>query len=166
MKLDTNRRREGWIDGSGLSLERRLWSDDSCFPKHLFVVTMKAHALPPDWENGFERTPAITPAPVREGVANAVRSRFAPSMAWLRLMATLCRQFFWLLSCAGFVVRLAAVEINRGTNAEQLYRVTRWTTEQGLPQNRISCLKQTRDGYVWLGTWFGLARFDGVRFTV
>jgi ligand-binding sensor domain-containing protein len=44
--------------------------------------------------------------------------------------------------------------------------VTRWTTDQGLPQNRISCLKQTRDGYLWLGTWFGLARFDGARFTV
>ena len=35
-----------------------------------------------------------------------------------------------------------------------------------MPQNRISCLKQTRDGYLWIGTWAGLARFDGVRFTI
>jgi signal transduction histidine kinase/ligand-binding sensor domain-containing protein len=46
------------------------------------------------------------------------------------------------------------------------FRVQRWTTEHGLPQNLIGCIKQTRDGYMWLGTWNGLARFDGVRFTV
>ncbi len=45
-------------------------------------------------------------------------------------------------------------------------KIRRWTTEDGLPQNRIACIQQTRDGYLWLGTWFGLARFDGVRFTV
>jgi len=49
---------------------------------------------------------------------------------------------------------------------EPSYRVTHWTTDQGLPQNRISCLKQARNGYLWVGTWAGLARFDGVRFTV
>jgi ligand-binding sensor domain-containing protein len=41
-----------------------------------------------------------------------------------------------------------------------------WTTEDGLPQNSILAITQTRDGYLWLGTWGGLARFDGVRFTV
>src|ERR1051326_7192237 len=46
------------------------------------------------------------------------------------------------------------------------FQVRHWTTEKGLPQNRIACLKQTRDGYLWIGTWNGLVRFDGVRFTV
>lgn len=41
-----------------------------------------------------------------------------------------------------------------------------WTTEDGLPQNSILSIVQTRNGYLWLGTWGGLARFDGVRFTV
>jgi ligand-binding sensor domain-containing protein/signal transduction histidine kinase len=41
-----------------------------------------------------------------------------------------------------------------------------WTTEDGLPQNSTLCIAQTSDGYLWLGTWGGLARFDGVRFTV
>src|SRR5213596_2809565 len=41
-----------------------------------------------------------------------------------------------------------------------------WTGEDGLPQNSILSIAQTRDGYLWLGTWGGLARFDGVRFTV
>jgi transcriptional regulator with PAS, ATPase and Fis domain/ligand-binding sensor domain-containing protein len=41
-----------------------------------------------------------------------------------------------------------------------------WTTEQGLPQNIIRALTQTRDGYLWIGTGTGLARFDGVSMTV
>ena len=35
-----------------------------------------------------------------------------------------------------------------------------------MPQNSIYALRQTQDGYLWLTTSDGLARFDGVRFTV
>ena len=45
------------------------------------------------------------------------------------------------------------------------YLQTVWTTENGLPQNSITSILQTPDGYLWLGTFGGLARFDGVRFT-
>lgn len=41
-----------------------------------------------------------------------------------------------------------------------------WRSEDGLPQNTVSVTVQTRDGYLWLGTQAGLARFDGVRFKV
>ena len=41
-----------------------------------------------------------------------------------------------------------------------------WTTQDGLPQNSVSDIVQTRDGYLWLATFGGLARFDGVRFKV
>jgi len=41
-----------------------------------------------------------------------------------------------------------------------------WTTEQGLPQNTVRAMVQTRDGHLWLGTQEGLVRFDGVRFVV
>ncbi|GEM_PF-465122 len=41
-----------------------------------------------------------------------------------------------------------------------------WTTEDGLPQNTITAIVQTHDGYIWLGTLGGLARFDGVAFTL
>src|SRR5690606_27061164 len=40
------------------------------------------------------------------------------------------------------------------------------TTETGLPQNSVTAIVQTRDGYIWLGTTGGLVRFDGVAFTV
>jgi signal transduction histidine kinase/ligand-binding sensor domain-containing protein len=38
--------------------------------------------------------------------------------------------------------------------------------DQGLPENNVTTVVQTRDGYIWLGTRSGLARFDGVAFTV
>jgi len=45
------------------------------------------------------------------------------------------------------------------------HTVTGWRGEQGLPQNTVVSLLQTRSGYLWIGTRHGLARFDGVRFT-
>ncbi len=44
--------------------------------------------------------------------------------------------------------------------------VTGWQTEDGLPQSSVLSIAQTPDGYLWLATFDGLARFDGVRFTV
>jgi len=41
-----------------------------------------------------------------------------------------------------------------------------WGTREGLPQNTVPAIAQTKDGYLWLGTELGLARFDGLRFTV
>jgi ligand-binding sensor domain-containing protein len=46
------------------------------------------------------------------------------------------------------------------------YRIDAFKTEHGLPQNTVQCLLQTRDGYLWVGTRFGLARFDVLRFTL
>jgi signal transduction histidine kinase/ligand-binding sensor domain-containing protein/CheY-like chemotaxis protein len=41
-----------------------------------------------------------------------------------------------------------------------------WTTAQGLPQNSVRAITQTSDGYLWIATMGGLARFDGVGFRV
>lgn len=41
-----------------------------------------------------------------------------------------------------------------------------WRTRDGLPQNSVSAILQTRDGYLWLATLEGVVRFDGVKFTV
>jgi len=46
------------------------------------------------------------------------------------------------------------------------YAVRVWQTDEGLPQNMVTCGTQTRDGYLWFGTPNGLARFDGERFQV
>jgi diguanylate cyclase (GGDEF)-like protein len=42
--------------------------------------------------------------------------------------------------------------------------VAAWGTEQGLPSSIVLGVQQTPDGYLWLATYEGLVRFDGVRF--
>jgi signal transduction histidine kinase/ligand-binding sensor domain-containing protein len=44
------------------------------------------------------------------------------------------------------------------------YAVRVWQAEDGLPQNMVTSAAQTSDGFLWLGTYSGLARFDGERF--
>src|SRR5467141_3826768 len=53
-----------------------------------------------------------------------------------------------------------------GTPTQAQYRFSSWTVDNGLPQNTAYDIRQTRDGYLWLTTFDGLVRFDGVRFTV
>lgn len=52
------------------------------------------------------------------------------------------------------------------TRALTQYVQAVWRMEEGLPHNTIRALLQSRDGYIWLGTYGGLVRFDGVRFRV
>jgi ligand-binding sensor domain-containing protein/signal transduction histidine kinase len=46
------------------------------------------------------------------------------------------------------------------------YQTTTWRVEDGLPQSTVTCIAQSLDGYLWLGTQNGLVRFDGVKFRV
>ena len=39
-----------------------------------------------------------------------------------------------------------------------------WTADNGLPSSSVTDIAQTPDGYLWVGTYNGLVRFDGVRF--
>jgi signal transduction histidine kinase/ligand-binding sensor domain-containing protein len=40
-----------------------------------------------------------------------------------------------------------------------------WSTENGLPQNSVHKVFQSRDGYIWIATEGGVARFNGIDFT-
>ncbi|MCQ2248078.1 MAG: hypothetical protein MJZ50_03620 [Treponema sp.] len=41
-----------------------------------------------------------------------------------------------------------------------------WTAADGLPGNTITDIIQTKDGYVYMGTYDGLVRFDGINFNI
>ena len=45
------------------------------------------------------------------------------------------------------------------------YNIQTWNRQNGLPFNRIGALTQTADGFLWMGTQNGLARFDGIDIT-
>jgi signal transduction histidine kinase/ligand-binding sensor domain-containing protein len=41
-----------------------------------------------------------------------------------------------------------------------------WTVDNGLPENEVRGITQTPDGYLWVASFNGLARFDGVHLTL
>lgn len=80
---------------------------------------------------------------------------FAHRTAWL---------FLLVLGIAASDLGAQAIDLNDPAQALTQYKIDGWQTEQGLPLNTVQSLLQTRDGYLWVGTGGGLARFDGVRF--
>lgn len=71
-----------------------------------------------------------------------------------------------LVLAAGLILCASRGDALDPSRAVTQYLRDTWQTEQGLPQNSVSAIQRTRDGYLWVGTEDGLARFDGVRFTV
>ncbi|HOV14042.1 MAG TPA: two-component regulator propeller domain-containing protein, partial [Spirochaetota bacterium] len=45
------------------------------------------------------------------------------------------------------------------------YIKTDWTMDDGLVSNNITDINQDKNGYIWIGTYDGLMKFDGVKFT-
>jgi PAS domain S-box-containing protein len=70
-----------------------------------------------------------------------------------------------LLALVGHCVPLRAQAPDPAKKITQ-YRLETWTDQAGLPGNSAQSLAQSADGYLWVGSEAGLARFDGVRFTV
>jgi ligand-binding sensor domain-containing protein/signal transduction histidine kinase len=58
-----------------------------------------------------------------------------------------------------------ALALPAAAAAQTRHLIDRWGVEEGLPNNALASILQTRDGYLWIATWAGTVRFDGVRFT-
>jgi signal transduction histidine kinase/streptogramin lyase len=62
----------------------------------------------------------------------------------------------------GTGLQSVAVAEEAAGNPDTPFLIRSWQNQQGLPNNTVNAVTQTRDGYLWLGTDEGLARFDGV----
>ena len=71
---------------------------------------------------------------------------------------------FWSIA-AVVATGITARAVEPSTPLADLSRQA-WVLENGLPQNSVQALVQTRDGFLWLGTEAGLVRFDGIGFQV
>lgn len=67
-----------------------------------------------------------------------------------------------------FQLLLVIITVNGAPPANekplQLYKQTVYTAGDGLPQNSVYPITQAPDGYIWIATNAGTARFDGVEF--
>jgi len=64
--------------------------------------------------------------------------------------------YFLLLACPAVYALNPSLEVSQ-------YAHTSWKIRDGFPKGQITSIAQTPDGYIWLGTEFGLVRFDGVK---
>jgi ligand-binding sensor domain-containing protein/signal transduction histidine kinase len=84
------------------------------------------------------------------------------------MMRLLCHRFpSQALIClfAALLFSPSASPLDPAHNAQR-YAVQSWNTENGLPQNSVHTMLQTADGYLWMGTENGLARFNGYQFRI
>lgn len=91
----------------------------------------------------------------------------AGSFPWRQGCEAYLYRCSWTLALLAVLFLVCAGSpVSRGLGAASADFVVRnWMNEDGLPQASVTSIIQTRDGYLWLGTFNGLVRFDGVRFT-
>jgi len=72
----------------------------------------------------------------------------------------------WMAVAVAAVAGLAGPKVAGAEAArpDPSYCYQAYNVEAGLPHNSVGMLLQTHDGYLWVGTDSGLARFDGIRF--
>jgi signal transduction histidine kinase/ligand-binding sensor domain-containing protein len=67
-----------------------------------------------------------------------------------------------LFTCAVLLCAQTALALDPSLDVSQ-YAHTAWTVRDGFSLGNVYAIAQTPDGYLWLGSEFGLFRFDGVR---
>jgi signal transduction histidine kinase/ligand-binding sensor domain-containing protein len=105
------------------------------------------------------------PGSVTKNPANSINSAGeAPRRAFFP--GNLFSAFRFLLAAALLLGSGAPALALEPTTPLANYGRQSWVMENGLPQNTVQALVQTRDGFIWLGTEVGLVRFDGNGFAV
>lgn len=82
--------------------------------------------------------------------------------------ATNARLLKYVLRFSRLVLYILAMRSGLALDPHQpanTYLRADFTIEDGLPDNTVNAILQTRNGFLWVGTDGGLARFDGERFT-
>jgi hypothetical protein len=89
-----------------------------------------------------------------DGICGTCRAR-------IRTLQNMSKKWLGLLFLVFAALRTWGLDPVRGLTQ---FGIERWSNREGLPQDKVKALGQTSDGYLWIGTQAGLARFDGVRF--
>ena len=70
----------------------------------------------------------------------------------------------FVLKCLGAIVGLIFVSSAAVASTNSEWSLHPWRSDDGLPNNNVTSIAQTQDGYLWVANPTALARFDGVRF--
>src|ERR1700761_6555729 len=104
------------------------------------------------WISSLEQSHTRNGPPMENGKTSCL-----PALGRLRLAVPMCRLIAALMFLRVFAFALdPAAPINR-------FIRTDFTIENGLPSNVVNAIVQSRNGFLWVGTDAGLARFNGRR---
>ena len=67
------------------------------------------------------------------------------------------RNIFFLITISVFVQMFLPLQVK----AETSINIENLTNKTGLPEGAINCIAQDSYGFIWIGTWKGLFRYDG-----
>lgn len=76
---------------------------------------------------------------------------FLPNYDEMKKIVQYCLSWIFVLICSGPVF-------------SQTYTFRNYSIQDGLSQSVVQAIMQSKDGYLWIGTGYGLSRFDGVTF--
>lgn len=82
------------------------------------------------------------------------------------MVKRLFKKYVPLLLCGAVVLSAQSYILPGEPKRLSQYIIDHWQVKDGLPQNSINAIVQTLDGYLWIGTYEGLVRFNGKTFTV
>ena len=153
----TQPRDDGWASGSWGRNERQTRIHE-CEKDQMQPTTRRSESSP----RGSCCCAALVAVSARLEPTSA---RCGLGYAWGRWSG--CRQKWGVFSAVvlglaglrGAPLVLAAVDLPR-------FVARSWQTDNGLPQSTATAVLQAQDGYLWVGTYNGLVRYDGVRFVV
>src|SRR5262245_65587275 len=104
--------------------------------------------------------PGAAPYQLSSSTEQALHLRRPPSRPSGVSRSHMVRIRAWMaLACLLVGAPLSALDPARPLD---LFFHQAWMTRDGLPQNSIEAILQTRDGYLWLATQEGPVRFAGV----
>jgi signal transduction histidine kinase/ligand-binding sensor domain-containing protein len=101
---------------------------------------------------------------ISEGTQNTPQPRaYGTGISITTVLSTLTKRAGSIRRSACTILWLSSLLLI-SLSAGAQYRFKAWTAEDGLPQNIIRGMHQTPDGYLWIATLDGMARFGGTHF--
>ena len=72
------------------------------------------------------------------------------------------KTYLFLRNCLLFLLLILFYQVK----AQETFEFERLDTSDGLSDNEVMCIHQDKEGFMWIGTFSGLNRYDGNSFKI